>query len=155
MKHQIRVSVARLASSCDNADRPRRVLAYQLASLLNECLDARGAMLWSYSRSGWLRMGWRLSIECAVGQLTDASNAFAKDVARTREARAELSSRGREPILLLGVPLRHDDELCGVVEVMQRPTTSEATRRGYLTFMLQMAQMVGDSHAYAPRSRGT
>jgi hypothetical protein len=115
--------------------------------MLTRCLSARGTTFWSCLRdeAGDLQ----LAIEFWSGRV-DASDSFAESIA-TSMARTEMSShKSGELVLLLGVPLIRESQLLGVIEVIQRPTSREAVRAGYLRFMEQMAEIVGSSAAFSP-----
>lgn len=46
--------------------------------------------------------------------------------------------------LLIFAPLRIDDQVIGLVEIFQRPGGGPATQRGYLRFLVQMAELASD-----------
>ena len=46
--------------------------------------------------------------------------------------------------LLVLAPIRDDQQIAGVVEIFQRPTSGPASQRGYLRFLNQMCEHVGD-----------
>lgn len=48
------------------------------------------------------------------------------------------------PFLLIFCPLRIDDQVVGFIEILQRPGGGPATQRGYLRFLVQMADIAND-----------
>lgn len=46
--------------------------------------------------------------------------------------------------LLVLSPIVQDDQAVGVVEIFQRPTSGPASQRGYLRFLVEMCQNIGD-----------
>jgi hypothetical protein len=46
--------------------------------------------------------------------------------------------------LLVLTPLRHDKQVDGLIEIVQRPEASPATQQGYLRFLQQMAELAGE-----------
>ena len=46
--------------------------------------------------------------------------------------------------LLVLAPIRNLEEVVGIVEIFQRPTSGPASQRGYLRFLSEMCQHVGD-----------
>jgi hypothetical protein len=46
--------------------------------------------------------------------------------------------------LLVLAPIKDDDKVAGIVEIFQRPTSGPASQRGYLRFLSEMCQHVGD-----------
>jgi hypothetical protein len=43
--------------------------------------------------------------------------------------------------LLIGVPVRHNEDVVGVIEIVQRSGSPPATQKGYLRFVSQMADV--------------
>ncbi len=119
----------------------REDIAGELVTVLTRCLSAHGTALWSYRRDEVGNL--QLVVESWSGRV-DASDSFAKSVAASMAA----SYRSGDAAMLLGVPIRRERQLLGVIEVKQRPTSREAVRAGYLRFMEQMAEIVGSSAAF-------
>jgi multidrug efflux pump subunit AcrA (membrane-fusion protein) len=122
------------------------------SGLLNRLLDALAG---SAGRL-WLQQGeqaWR-----RVAQITRADSAsFLEELEGIdSEQQSLLLERvlGKEPAIAVApsaeAPLRLlgrftvDDRQQGVIEIFQRPGTSEAAQRGYLRFLLQMGELAGD-----------
>lgn len=50
------------------------------------------------------------------------------------------------PLLLILAPIMYDGQVIGLIEIFQRPVTGPVTQRGYLRFLVQMAEMAGRYH---------
>lgn len=50
------------------------------------------------------------------------------------------------PLLLILAPIMYEGHAVGLIEIFQRPVTGPVTQRGYLRFLVQMAEMAGQYH---------
>lgn len=50
------------------------------------------------------------------------------------------------PFLLVVAPIVHGGETIGLIEIFQRPGAGPVTQRGYLRFLIQMAELAADFH---------
>lgn len=48
--------------------------------------------------------------------------------------------------LLVVAPIQHDGQTIGLIEIFQRPGAGPVTQRGYLRFLIQMAELASDFH---------
>lgn len=49
-------------------------------------------------------------------------------------------------LLLILAPIMNEGQAIGLIEIFQRPVTGPVTQRGYLRFLVQMAEMAGQYH---------
>jgi hypothetical protein len=50
------------------------------------------------------------------------------------------------PLLLILAPILYDGQTLGLIEIFQRPVSGPVTQRGYLRFLVQMAEIAGQYH---------
>lgn len=50
------------------------------------------------------------------------------------------------PLLLILAPIQCDGQVVGLIEIFQRPVAGPVTQRGYLRFLVQMAEVAGQYH---------
>ncbi len=124
----------------------REELGDYLVAGLRDCLEAYGATLWICSRQRWWsrRLDVRASSSC--GQ-TNPTKRFAEQLANDVDRQPAIAQD--DSVLYLGVPIAIAGRTVGVIEVLQRSEIPAGARRGYLILIDQMAQVVGQSAAFA------
>ncbi len=126
-------------------------------------LAASGGAVWTFSGAGVLQLTYQINlretglIENPIGQ--EQHGRLLTQVISENEGKLIAPHSGSgggadsdddhgaanpTDFLLVLAPVYNDQGVQGVVEVFQRPGAREATRRGYLRFLLQTCDLAGD-----------
>ncbi len=130
------------------ANAPRAKLAKRLVEVLPICLAAHGATLWHCSRRHWWSRKRRVAVEYQFG-LTARSKQFAERIANDSHHKSIRTEDNERDVLVIGVPIVVKEDTVAVIQVLQRLTANEATKRGFVRFTEQLAGMVAASEAFA------
>jgi multidrug efflux pump subunit AcrA (membrane-fusion protein) len=122
-------------------------------------LAAVGGAVWTVTEGGGLQLEYQVNLrETHLGESEDESQRHGRllhKVLRSGEGAlaAPFSGAGDDaddksgnptPFLLVLGPVRIEDQSKGIVEIFQRPSTDIRTQRGYLKFVQQMCELMGD-----------
>ena len=155
-KQQIRGLVQQIAQ-LSRSDIEAEDFYSQVLHKIVTALAAVGGAVWTITPDKKLKLDYQININ---RELLEPSSADAQrhlrllqSVIATKEPKlAPPQSGGAEPnspgnptnALLVLAPMLTDDSVEGVLEVFQRPDSQPASQQGYLRFLIQMSQLIGD-----------
>lgn len=155
-KQQIRGLVQQIAQLSRSDVDPEQFYSEVLQKIVT-ALAAVGGAVWTITPDKRLKLDYQINID--RGLLDNQSAAAQKhlrllnSVIQSGDAKlAPPKSGGEEPnspgnptnALLVLAPMQTDDSVEGVLEIFQRPDSQPASQQGYLRFLVQMSQLVGD-----------
>ena len=155
-KQQIRGLVQQIAQ-LSRSDVDAEEFYSEVLQKVVTALAAVGGAVWTVTPDKRLKLDYQINISRELLQ-TDSAEAqrhlrLLQQVITSGEAKlAPPQSGGAEPnspgnptnALLVLAPMLTDDSVEGVLEVFQRPDSQPASQQGYLRFLVQMSQLVGD-----------
>lgn len=155
-KQQIRGLVQQIAQLSRSDLEPEKFYAEVLQKIVS-ALAAVGGAVWTLTPDKRLKLDYQINIDRALLD-TESEGAqrhlrMLQHVIQSGEAQlAAPQSGGTEPnspgnptdALLVLAPMLTDDSVEGVLEVFQRPDSQPQSQQGYLRFLIQMSQLVGD-----------
>ena len=155
-KQQIRGLVQQIAQLSRSEIEPEQFYAEVLQKVVT-ALAAVGGAVWTVTPDKRLKLDYQINIDPALLD-TNAPGAqkhlrLLQEVIQGGEPKlAAPKSGGSEPnspgnptdALLVLAPMLTDDSVEGVLEVFQRPDSQPQSQQGYLRFLVQMSQLVGD-----------
>jgi hypothetical protein len=120
-------------------------------------LAAHGGAVWISRDGGPLELEYEVNLpdECRLGQETAGTqhsqllqNVFSSGQAtlvppRSGAARGDEAGNPSDSLLILAA-IKVDQQPCGVIEVVQRAGGGPTTQRGYLRFLVQMAEVANE-----------
>lgn len=155
-KQQIRGLVQQIAQLSRSDVDAEQFYAEVLQKIVT-ALAAVGGAVWTITPDKRLKLDYQINIERG---LLDTQSAHAQQhlrllqsVIQSGEAKlAAPLSGGEGPntpgnptnSLLVLAPMQTDDSVEGILEVFQRPDSQPQSQQGYLRFLIQMSQLVGD-----------
>jgi len=155
-KQQIRSLVQQIAQ-LSRSDVDAEQFYSEVLQKVVTALAAVGGAVWTLTPDKKWKLDYQINIDRA---LLDTSSEGAQQhlrllqqVATSNEAKlAAPKSGGDDPnspgnptnALLVLAPMSTDDSVEGVLEVFQRPDSQPASQQGYLRFLTQMSQLIGD-----------
>lgn len=155
MRQQIRVIVREIEGLARAEIAPEEF--YE--GLLNRvvaAMAAEGGAVWIANEAGRLELAFQINLR-ATGLADDQAaqekhGRLLMKVQKTGQgtlAAPNSSHEGQEignptPFLLVLAPLKNEQEVAGIVEILQRPGNLPNVERGYLRFLAQMAELAGD-----------
>lgn len=155
-KQQIRGLVQQIAQLSRSDVEAEQFYAEVLQKIVT-ALAAVGGAVWTITPDKRLKLDYQINIDRALLD-TEAEGAqkhlrLLQNVIASGEARlAPPLSGAEEPnspgnptnALLVLAPMLTDDSVEGVLEIFQRPDSQPQSQQGYLRFLVQMSQLVGD-----------
>lgn len=155
-KQQIRAIVAEIAQLAKAASSPQEFYADFLPRVV-QALAAVGGAVWTLGEGGGLQLEYQVNLQ-STGLAENRDHQI-----RHGKLLQQVMTQGEGTIiapqsgwgdddqagnptdfLLVMSPLKADLDVRGVIEVFQRPGTRPTSQRGYLRFLLQMAELAGD-----------
>jgi len=122
-------------------------------------LAAVGGAVWTVAEGGGLQLEYQVNLrETHLGEneedaqrhgrllhkvLRSGDGALSAPFSGAGDDADDKSGNPTQFLLVLG-PVRVEDEPKGIVEIFQRPSTDVRTQRGYLKFVQQMCELMGD-----------
>lgn len=155
-KQQIRGLVQQIAQLSRSDIEPEQFYAEVLQKIVT-ALAAVGGAVWTITPDKRLKLDYQINIDRALLE-TETEGAqkhlrLLQNVIQQGEGTlAAPLSGGEEPgsagnptnALLVLAPMLTDDSVEGVLEIFQRPDSQPQSQQGYLRFLVQMSQLVGD-----------
>ncbi len=155
-KQQIRSLVQQIAQ-LSRSDVDAETFYAEVLQKVVTALAAVGGAVWTITPDKKWKLDYQINIDRSLLD-TESQGAqqhlrLLQQVASSNEAKlAAPRSGGEEPgspgnptnALLVLAPMSTDDSVEGVLEVFQRPDSQPASQQGYLRFLTQMSQLVGD-----------
>ena len=155
-KQQIRGLVQQIAQLSRSDVDAEQFYAEVLQKIVT-ALAAVGVAVWTITPDKRLKLDYQINIDRSLLQ-TDSEHAqkhlrLLQSVIQSGESKlAPPQSGGEDPnspgnptnALLVLAPMQTDDSVEGVLEIFQRPDSQPASQQGYLRFLVQMSQLVGD-----------
>ena len=155
-KQQIRAIVAEIAQLAKAASSPQEFYADFLPRVV-QALAAVGGAVWTIGEGGGLQLEYQVNLQSTgLAESRDKQIRHGKLLQQAMHQDegtivAPQSGWGDDDqagnptdFLLVLSPLKADVDVRGVIEVFQRPGTRPTSQRGYLRFLLQMAELAGD-----------
>jgi hypothetical protein len=155
-KQQIRGLVQEIAQLSRSEMGPEQYYAEVLHRIVT-ALAANGGAVWTIDSERRLRLDYQINIsQLLVDPETEEFQRhfrLLQDVISKNEARlvAPLSGSGdpNSPgnptnSLIVVAPMNSDDSIEGILEIFQRADSQPASQQGYLRFLVQMSQHIGD-----------
>lgn len=155
-KQQIRGLVQQIAQLSRSEVEAEQFYAEVLQKVVT-ALAAVGGAVWTITPDKRLKLDYQININPQLLE-TDSEDAqrhlrLLQHVIASGEPKlappnsgpAEANAPGNPTnALLVLAPMQTDDSVEGVLEVFQRPDSQPASQQGYLRFLVQMSQLVGD-----------
>ncbi len=154
-KQQIRDLVAEIAQLSKQDLDAEQYYAEFLQRVVN-ALAAVGGAVWTLNDSGQLELAYQINLrttnladtqedQVKHGRLLQQMMVKGEGAVVPPFSGGEGEDEAGNPtrFLLVFAPIKNDDQVAGIVEVFQRPDSAPATQRGYLRFLLQMVELVG------------
>ena len=155
-KQQIRVLVREIAQLAQSDIEPNDFFEGFLGRVVS-ALAAEGGAIWMLDESGRVELQYQISIHktgLAEDQEKQMRHALLLKKTLSSGTPGMISPQSGAPddeeagnptdyLVLLG-PIKIDQQVQGIVEVFQRPGAGPATQRGYLRFVVEMCEIVGD-----------
>ena len=155
-KQQIRGLVQQIAQLSRSDAAPEQFYAEVLQKIVS-ALAAVGGAVWTLTPEKRLKLDYQINIDRSLLD-TESEGAqrhlrLLQHVIQSGEAKlAAPQSGGSDPTspgnpttaLLVLAPMLTDDSVEGVLEIFQRPDSQPQSQQGYLRFLIQMSQLVGD-----------
>ena len=154
-KQQIRALVSEIAQ-LTRKDLEPAVFYWEFLQRVITALAAVGGAVWMLKDGHELRLTYQVNIRQAFPEDNGDDQArHARLLQRVQTGEQLLvppysGTSGDEEAgnptsyLLVLAPIRDDENVVGIVEIFQRPTSGPASQRGYLRFLSEMCQHVGD-----------
>lgn len=155
-KQQIRGLVQQIAQM-SRSDMEAEDFYAEVLQKIVTALAAVGGAVWTITPDKRLKLDYQINIDRGLldTQSPEAQQhlRLLQNVIQTGEAKlAAPKSGGEGPntpgnptnALLVLAPMQTDDSVEGVLEVFQRPDSQPQSQQGYLRFLIQMSQLVGD-----------
>ena len=155
-KQQIRGLVQQIAQLSRSDVDAEQFYAEVLQKIVT-ALAAVGGAVWTITPDKRLKLDYQINID---RDLLDSKSEYAQKHLRLLQSviqsgdskLAPPQSGGEDPnspgnptnALLVLAPMQTDDSVEGVLEIFQRPDSQPASQQGYLRFLVQMSQLVGD-----------
>jgi hypothetical protein len=143
----IREFVKNLAESCTQRESLSRAGQFLVAGLVR-CLAAYNADFWVARKRFWWQHQMHIDLVASTGP-TDL-HAFAREVLAKGNEMVRSSCIHGSDRLILGVPVRYQARVIGAITIVQRPVSSPVIQRGYLRFIGQAAELIGNSPSLTP-----
>lgn len=155
-KQQIRGLVQQIAQ-LSRSDIDAEQFYSEVLHKIVTALAAQGGAVWTITPDKRLKLDYQINLDRSLLE-TDSEHAqkhlrLLQNVIQTGDAKlAPPLSGGEEPnspgnptnALLVLAPMQTDDSVEGVLEIFQRADSQPASQQGYLRFLVQMSQLVGD-----------
>lgn len=155
-KNEIRILVQEI-TQLSRAVIPASQFYEEFLRRVISALAAHGGAVWISRDGGPLELEYQVNLpdECRIDQETAGSqhsllvqNVFASGQAtlvppRSGAARVEEAGNPSDALLILAA-IKVDQQPCGVIEVIQRAGGGPTTQRGYLRFLVQMAEVANE-----------
>ena len=141
-KAEIRTYVADL-STLTRGGLPVDQLRDLLVSGMTRCLAAYGAMLWLPGKRRWWPSHATMNLVAFAGESDSAD--VAENVAKGKHDIVFNTRMAGRETLVIGVPVMRGGIVLAVIEVLQRAGSREATQKGYVRFLNQVADIIADS----------
>ena len=155
-KQQIRSLVQEIAQLSKSDLEPEQYYAEVLQRVVT-ALAAVGGAVWTLTNDQRLRLDYQINLNPhLLDQQSEDSVRHLRllqEVLSSGESKlvAPLSGSGDADApgnptntLIVLAPMQSDDQVEGVLEIFQRPDAQPASQKGYLRFLVQMSQLVGD-----------
>jgi GAF domain-containing protein len=155
-KRQIRSLVSEIASLTRQDVEPVVYYAEFLQKVVT-ALAAEGGAIWTTRKDGGLELAYQINIRAAfadeAGEDRTRHAKLLYHVLRNGEhmlvppysgAGGDDSAGNPTSYLLVVAPIFDEETPVGVVEIFQRATSGPASQRGYMKFLLEMCQHMGD-----------
>ena len=155
-KQQIRGLVQQIAQ-LSRSDIDAEQFYSEVLHKIVTALAAQGGAVWTITPDKRLKLDYQINLDRALLDTeTDSAQKHLRllqNIIQSGEAKlAPPQSGGEEPnspgnptnSLLVLAPMQTDDSVEGVLEIFQRPDSQPASQQGYLRFLIQMSQLVGD-----------
>ncbi len=155
MRQQIRVIVREI----EGLSRAEISPAEFYEGLLNRivaAMAAEGGAIWIANEAGRLELAFQINLR-ATGLANDQAaqerhGRLLLKVQKSGQATLSTPNSSHEeqevgnptPFLLVLAPLKNEQEVAGIIEILQRPGNLPNVERGYLRFLTQMAELAGD-----------
>ena len=155
-KQQIRSLVQQIAQ-LSRSDVGAEQFYSEVLQKIVTALAAVGGAVWTITPDKKWKLDYQINIDRDLLS-TDSDGAqqhlrLLQSVAQTNEARLAAPNSGGEDAtspgnptnaLLVLAPMSTDDSVEGVLEIFQRPDSQPQSQQGYLRFLTQMSQLIGD-----------
>jgi multidrug efflux pump subunit AcrA (membrane-fusion protein) len=155
-KQQIRGLVQQIAQLSRSELEPEEYYAEVLQRIVT-ALAAVGGAVWTITSDRKLRLDYQINIgrqllevetDDAQRHLRLLNQVMAGSEAKLvppQSGAADPSAAGNPTnYLLVLAPMKTDSSVEGILEIFQRPDSQPASQQGYLRFLVQMSQLVGD-----------
>lgn len=155
-KQQIRILVNEIAA-LGKSGVPAEEYYPQFLQRVITALAAIGGAIWLLDEDRNLRLQYQINLgEPLVSEETDEAQRHQRLLRRIAGSGQSLlvppysgttdSEAEGNPtrFLLVLAPLRHDKQVDGLIEIIQRPEASPPTQQGYLRFLQQMSELAGE-----------
>ena len=155
-KQQIRALVREIAQLAQSEIEPNEFFEGFLSRVVT-ALAAEGGAIWMLDDAGRVELQYQVSIhKTGLGESQDKQMQHALLLKKTLTSGKpgmipphsgapddEEAGNPTDFLVLLG-PVMIEQEVQGIVEIFQRPGAGPATQRGYLRFVVEMCEIVGD-----------
>ena len=155
-KQQIRALVREIAQLAQSEIEPNEFFEGFLSRVVS-ALAAEGGAIWMLDDAGRVELQYQVSIhKTGLGESQDKQMQHALLLKKTLTSGKpgmipphsgapddEEAGNPTDFLVLLG-PVMIEQEVQGIVEIFQRPGAGPATQRGYLRFVVEMCEIVGD-----------
>lgn len=155
MRQQIRV-IVREIEGLSRAEIAPEEFYEGLLNRVVAAMAAEGGAVWIANDAGRLELAFQINLR-ATGLADDqaAQERHGRLLMKVQKsgqgtlASPNSSHEGQEvgnptPFLLVLAPLKNEQEVAGIIEILQRPGNLPNVERGYLRFLSQMAELAGD-----------
>lgn len=155
-KQQIRGLVQQIAQ-LSRSDLDAEQFYAEVLHKIVTALAAQGGAVWTITPDKRLKLDYQINLDRGLLNSESAEAQqhlrLLQNVIQSGDARlAPPLSGGEDPAspgnptnaLLVLAPMQTDDSVEGVLEIFQRPDSQPASQQGYLRFLVQMSQLVGD-----------
>lgn len=118
---------------------PKHHVSQLLAYGIKNLLAARGAIIWTARSSGPLSQIFMPELMACAGAID--SPEFATEVISRRKPLLRRVEADIDSFLQLGLPLVTSGRAYGAIQVLQRDIQVETTKRGYMIFLAEIAEI--------------